>query len=1138
MESSDEPKVQFLDEQVLTSDVTTSGASSARSEFEAVTATTSMTSIMTNTDRASTYDQSTEAVSKLVDAKDVADEISERESRVQASENVDDVDVDDLSEPEAERLAASYARMVNKGKPLGERVKKAPKQVLQIMQYTRLMEDRMQALESEVRELKNIKDEDGNKTNDSDESIAADRKLLPPRLIPATRRAAWSEYAAAPHTHAIEVLYGEPDDTLAHQSAADIWKKRKLSNQPTIQKVVTPLAYREVVAPFKPFVLCEDKIRAHTQTLIERLEKLEAEADTQDYPVTKTNLTSKMSGVDIPLMAENPSVRVEEEAKRSIGNSITDEATSQPEDGVKSATETFKQPSCMIPVVDGFDTRVLSGEEDLNPQDIACLMYACNLSRKQASSKLSEGEHDIFRAALTEAAKEEEKELWEKNAALFEARLLVQEWNAVISLLDNELASVIKVRKELKSGDREEVGFDDLAYMFEPGQYVVTSEDQSRMLRVFSVTGGRRLLNDKLKSDSEGNRDDLLTAEKAITNFRSLFQAEKYSPLAVDCYQFDFNGTFFGPVQTTFYIKKFDDIQNVRSQPVFPTNFLIKEDGLKSTLATRGKKFLELCSLDHVVHREYDGLSLDDPPEQIDSQVIVDFDMASRVAEPQQPKGSAWIPRLGLDSPTKTDEREMDPKNENCVFRDCIFCYAPVLNDQSDDQKRSKDFVLGTSLLKGPAIKAKDFCPEDMMLLSHRIFGFVLRSRKWARLHIDHISPVRRDEKNFERLVLPKGYRSLVRALVETHFKKPDMNAAEDARYNVDLVRGKGKGLIILLHGAPGVGKTSTAECVAEHTGRPLFPITCGDIGETANEVERNLDLCFQMAHRWGCVLLLDEADVFLAKRSKTDLRRNALVSVFLRVLEYYAGILFLTTNRVGTFDEAFKSRIHMSLWYPRLSEKSTKKVWQMNLDRTVEKKEELGLKVDERKILSFADDHWKTSNEEDSGFWNGRQIRNGMVPYSQAQTYADSKTTAFQTAIALAQWQLKEFKGESKEVVLNDKHFIKVSKASRDFDKYLNRTLGGSTEADRALDVGERADNWDDDDSEEREKKEIRKKKARRERERPTGINVADFSGSKKGKKGKKTRKEESSSGSESDESNPRKYKGRTEESESESDD
>lgn len=35
--------------------------------------------------------------------------------------------------------------------------------------------------------------------------------------------------------------------------------------------------------------------------------------------------------------------------------------------------------------------------------------------------------------------------------------------------------------------------------------------------------------------------------------------------------------------------------------------------------------------------------------------------------------------------------------------------------------------------------------------------------------------------------------------------------------------------------------------------------------------------------------------------------RTNALVSVFLRVLEYYDGILILTSNRVGTFDEAIR---------------------------------------------------------------------------------------------------------------------------------------------------------------------------------------------------------------------------------------
>jgi small nuclear ribonucleoprotein (snRNP)-like protein len=132
----------------------------------------------------------------------------------------------------------------------------------------------------------------------------------------------------------------------------------------------------------------------------------------------------------------------------------------------------------------------------------------------------------------------------------------------------------------------------------------------------------------------------------------------------------------------------------------------------------------------------------------------------------------------------------------------------------------------------------------------------------------------------------------------------------------------------------------------------------------------------------------------------------------------------------------------------------------------------------------------------------------------------------------------LKEFKGEIEEVVLNDKHFIKVSKASRSFDKYLNTTLSNSTEAERALELQERADDWDGDDSGDSKKKETRKRKARKEKERLAGMDVADFSGSKKGKKGNKSRKDESSSGSESEESNPRKHKSRMVESESESDD
>ncbi len=95
----------------------------------------------------------------------------------------------------------------------------------------------------------------------------------------------------------------------------------------------------------------------------------------------------------------------------------------------------------------------------------------------------------------------------------------------------------------------------------------------------------------------------------------------------------------------------------------------------------------------------------------------------------------------------------------------------------------------------------------------------------------------------------------------------------------MDLVHGKGRGLIILLHGPPGVGKTSTAETIAAYTKRPLYSITCGDIGLTAYDIEKNMNEHFRLANKWGCVLLLDEADVFLMKRDWRDINRNALVS-------------------------------------------------------------------------------------------------------------------------------------------------------------------------------------------------------------------------------------------------------------------
>lgn len=98
--------------------------------------------------------------------------------------------------------------------------------------------------------------------------------------------------------------------------------------------------------------------------------------------------------------------------------------------------------------------------------------------------------------------------------------------------------------------------------------------------------------------------------------------------------------------------------------------------------------------------------------------------------------------------------------------------------------------------------------------------------------------------------------------------------------------------------------------------------------------------------------------------------------TVFLRDLEYYSGILFLTTNRVGVIDEAFKSRIHISLRYPRIQQRETRQMWENILNRIERDNEtsEIKIKFDREALLEFADKHYR-KNEYAETTWNGRQV-------------------------------------------------------------------------------------------------------------------------------------------------------------------
>jgi ATP-dependent 26S proteasome regulatory subunit len=237
-------------------------------------------------------------------------------------------------------------------------------------------------------------------------------------------------------------------------------------------------------------------------------------------------------------------------------------------------------------------------------------------------------------------------------------------------------------------------------------------------------------------------------------------------------------------------------------------------------------------------------------------------------------------------------------------------------------------------------------------------------------LTVEHIRKITWNKDVFKnRLVLEPSKKNLIQALVSVHIKKTKPVRS-------DFMDGKGDGLIILLHGGPGTGKTLTAESVAELAKRPLYRVTCGDIGTDPVKVEEYLESVLFIGSKWGCVVLLDEADVFLEERTKMDLQRNALVSVFLRVLEYYDGILILTTNRIGTFDEAFKSRVQLALHFPTLDEPGRRGVWR-NFAKSLSEKGH----IDPEEIDQNLDQLAKHN-------LNGRQIRNVISTARQVATY------------------------------------------------------------------------------------------------------------------------------------------------------
>jgi hypothetical protein len=233
---------------------------------------------------------------------------------------------------------------------------------------------------------------------------------------------------------------------------------------------------------------------------------------------------------------------------------------------------------------------------------------------------------------------------------------------------------------------------------------------------------------------------------------------------------------------------------------------------------------------------------------------------------------------------------------------------VPVTGDDDEDD------VVNEALATGELV-------DEEVPVHPALVVFDLARHLRVRVHVDQLTPYVYDDEIGSKLVIDADRKALVKLLIETK-----------GGTHQDIVKGKGGGAVVLLSGPPGTGKTLTAEVYAEAERRALYSVQCSQLGTDPDTLEAELGKVFRRGNRWQAVMLLDEADVYVHQRGDS-LRQNAIVGVFLRILEYQNAVLFLTTNRPDTVDDAIASRCIARIDYTAPSASDQARIWRVLAD-------------------------------------------------------------------------------------------------------------------------------------------------------------------------------------------------------------
>ncbi|KAL3418495.1 AAA family ATPase [Phlyctema vagabunda] len=478
----------------------------------------------------------------------------------------------------------------------------------------------------------------------------------------------------------------------------------------------------------------------------------------------------------------------------------------------------------------------------------------------------------------------------------------------------------------------------------------------------------------------------------------------------------EYDGKSWGMGTMDCDVPAFKGARKITGLNCYPLMYHKNEAKLRSDLIERGKKFV---SLQGVNYRSHEGMAYYKKRKQIikvniNGRIMVDPAIHRRIlpnynvstVKPKDPdlvessdeeesdeEGGCCNESSddenqrnhGLERKKKDDDDEpktklkvvLDEKHEPRLVEvpvDADGQEVVVENLQEVPSRMASNTDGETTMPEDDKKSLPTFTDEEYLIASPVVLGFAFAEKLWLEFTVSGVKDIVWNEGAYDSLVLEDNTKDIVKALVESHKYHP-------AESIDDVIQGKGKGLVAVLHGPPGTGKTLTAEGISELLKCPLYMVSAGELGTDPRTLEGELQKILDIAHAWGAVLLLDEADVFLEKRTIQDIHRNALVSIFLRLLEYFQGILFLTTNRVETFDDAFQSRIHVALRYGALSTKAKKSVFKLFIERV--------RVLESIETMPFTEADFDTLARNDL---NGRQIKNTI---RTAQALAVNKKEA-----------------------------------------------------------------------------------------------------------------------------------------------